>query len=102
MFTHESGIHVAGMLKNRAAFEPFPPADVGAEPTRYVAGKHTGSGALAHILAGLGIEPARDEVARLVPEVRRLAGELKRSLTPDEIVGLHESLRLENAAGQAH
>lgn len=92
IFTHESGIHVAAMLKNRDAFEPFHPSDVGALPTQFVAGKHSGSAALRHILEQEGVAVEEQSVARLIPEVRMLAEGKKRALTPQEIVGLYQSL----------
>ena len=41
VFTHESGIHVDGILKNVATYEPIPPEMVG-HKRRITLGKHTG------------------------------------------------------------
>lgn len=40
VFTHESGIHVDGVIKNPANYEPFPPEDIGAK-RRLIIGKHS-------------------------------------------------------------
>ena len=40
VFTHESGIHVDGVIKDPTNYEPFPPEDVGAK-RRLIIGKHS-------------------------------------------------------------
>lgn len=50
-FTHESGIHVDGLLKNPQTYQPFPPALVGRRH-EIVGGKHSGGAALKY-LAGM-------------------------------------------------
>ncbi|MBU0577020.1 homoaconitate hydratase [Patescibacteria group bacterium] len=40
-FTHESGIHVQGLLKDEATYSPFPAQDIGRE-TQIALGKHSG------------------------------------------------------------
>lgn len=68
-FVHESGIHVAGILKNPETYEPYPPQLVGAT-RRLVLGKHSGTAALAHRLAALGIKATRAQLQRLLGVVR--------------------------------
>jgi homocitrate synthase NifV len=92
VFTHESGVHVAGMIRDKGSFQAFDPASVGATGIRFVVGKHTGSAALRHVLLEQGIIADDPTVALLVPEVRKLAETERRSLTPQEIVGLYERL----------
>jgi homocitrate synthase NifV len=41
VFTHESGIHVDGLLKDRGNYEAFQPEELGREH-RLVLGKHSG------------------------------------------------------------
>jgi isopropylmalate/homocitrate/citramalate synthase len=53
-FRHESGIHVAAMLKHVAAYEALDPASVG-RTREYVFGKHSGRHQLAAFLAGHGL-----------------------------------------------
>ncbi len=40
VFTHESGIHVDGVIKDPSNYEPFPPEDIGAK-RRLIIGKHS-------------------------------------------------------------
>lgn len=49
VFTHESGIHTAGLLIDKAIYQVIPPDLVGAR-IRYVFGKHTGLGAVKDVL----------------------------------------------------
>ncbi|MCF7811615.1 hypothetical protein K9N50_11575 [bacterium] len=49
VFTHESGIHTAGLLIDPAIYQVIPPECVGAT-IRYVFGKHTGLGAVKAVL----------------------------------------------------
>jgi homocitrate synthase NifV len=51
VFTHESGLHCAAMLRDPATYEPFPAAGVGRPAGRkFVAGRHSGRDALRFIL----------------------------------------------------
>ena len=91
IFTHESGIHVAGLIKDPRSFQPFLPEEVGARSV-FVAGKHTGSRALRHLLAERGISTDGEVVDALLRLVRRTAEERKRELTGEELEELYRHL----------
>lgn len=84
VFAHESGIHVDGVLKSPATYEPFDPAEVGGR-RRLVLGKHTGRASLRHALARHGIQAADDELGTFLDRVRAHACELKRPLRSREV-----------------
>ena len=86
IFTHESGIHTHATLKDPTAFQPFSPETVGRGDSTIVAGKHSGTSALAHILAGQGIQVARTTLAKSIPTIRKEAEQKKRCLTPHEVM----------------
>ena len=86
-FAHESGIHGHGVLKNPATYEPFSPEEVGRE-RRLVIGKHSGKHLVNHLLQQYGISLSQKETSSLVDAVRNLSVDLKRSLTPDELLNL--------------
>lgn len=88
MFEHESGIHVDGMLKLATSFEAYPPEAVGRE-RRVVIGKHTGTGAVQHVLAALGINAERDDLEPTVQRIRHEAVRLGRALTSEEVLEQH-------------
>jgi isopropylmalate/homocitrate/citramalate synthase len=74
VFSHESGIHTAGMLIHPEIYQFIPPSDMGAE-IRYVYGKHSGAMGVEHALRQAGIRPEPALVARVVEEVKRLREE---------------------------
>jgi len=69
VFTHESGIHVDGLLKDRRNYESFDPAEVGREH-RTVLGKHSGSAAVVHAYAWLGLPVSGDQALALLARIR--------------------------------
>jgi isopropylmalate/homocitrate/citramalate synthase len=74
VFSHESGIHTAGMLIHPAIYQFIPPPDLGAQIT-YVYGKHSGALAIEHALRGAGIQPEQELVAKVLNEVKRVREE---------------------------
>lgn len=88
VFTHESGIHVAALLKAAATYQGVDPGPLGRRH-RFVLGKHSGTAALAHALAGRGIvlDPALS--GALTDAVRARAVARKRPLPAGELVQLY-------------
>jgi len=87
VFSHESGLHADGVLKNPSNYEGFSPEEVGL--SRYmVLGKHSGSHGLIHRLEGLGIEMSRLEATLLLDQVRSFSQRNKRPLTDSELLVL--------------
>ncbi len=74
VFSHESGIHTAGMLIHPAIYQFIPPEDMGAE-IAYVYGKHSGTLVIEHALRGAKITPDPKLVARVLEEVKRIREE---------------------------
>ena len=81
-FTHESGIHTDGTLKDDAMYEPYPPEKVG-RTRRLVLGKHAGRAGVEAALAEHGIEAADDELGEIVRRVKRLGDRGKRVTDAD-------------------
>ncbi|MDD2643651.1 MAG: 2-isopropylmalate synthase [Methanobacteriaceae archaeon] len=71
-FSHESGIHSDGMLKNSHTYEPFNPELVG-NHRRFVLGKHVGSKGLQNRLEQLGIYTTNKELSKIFDLVKNLA-----------------------------
>jgi homocitrate synthase NifV len=69
VFTHESGIHVAGILKSRDCYEGLAPELLGRKH-RFVVGKHSGISGLRHELSHLGLQMTDAELRRLLPAIR--------------------------------
>lgn len=93
VFQHESGIHCSAQLRDSGAYQLFRPEEVGREGAEFVVGKHSGTTAIAHVLAMHGIAATRDAVKKVLAPVRSLATREKRSLTLAELVSLYSRVR---------
>ncbi len=70
-FSHESGIHVHGVLSNPLTYEPIDPGAVGMS-RRIVVGKHSGRHSIIYVLKSMGIEPRDDIVNAVLRRVKEL------------------------------
>lgn len=91
VFTHESGIHVAGLLKDSRTYQGLDPALVG-RCRRIVIGKHSGASAIAHVLSESGRDLDPDLAAAMVARVRREAAETKSTVTATQLVELYDKM----------
>ncbi len=90
VFSHESGLHADGVIKNPNNYEGYDPAEVGL--TRHlVIGKHSGSHGLQARLGQLGINLCQNELDALLPKVRSFAQGKKRPLIDRELVQLYNN-----------
>jgi homocitrate synthase NifV len=78
VFTHESGIHVDGLLKDRGNYEAFRPEELGREH-RLVLGKHSGSHGVRDAYARLGRVLQAEQVPPLLECIRAHVGATKRA-----------------------
>jgi len=76
-FTHESGIHTDGTLKDESMYEPYPPETVGRE-RRLALGKHAGRAGVQAVLAEHDIEVTDEELGEIVARVKALGERGKR------------------------
>jgi D-citramalate synthase len=81
-FTHESGIHTDGTLKDDAMYEPYPPETVGRE-RRLVLGKHAGRSGVRAALDEHGMDVTDEELSRIVERVKALGDRGKRVTDAD-------------------
>jgi homocitrate synthase NifV len=84
MFTHESGIHVDGVLKYPYTYESFMPDEIGAS-RRIIIGKHSGKHAVWDKLKELGIEASKEQLLEIVSAVKKSAEKRKSSITNKEL-----------------
>ncbi|MDR2671792.1 MAG: hypothetical protein LBC35_00520 [Coriobacteriales bacterium] len=87
IFSHESGLHVDGILKLPQTYEPYVPKSVLSEH-RIVIGKHTGSHAIIAKMQALGISLSPAAAVSLLPVVRARAIRNKRALNDVELAEL--------------
>ncbi|EEW25363.1 homocitrate synthase [Rhodobacter ferrooxidans] len=89
VFTHEAGIHVDALLKDRRTYESaaLPPERFGRQH-RLVAGKHSGAAGIARALAEAGLPHDPDTVRALQPGLRTWASRSKRWAGPGDLAAL--------------
>jgi homocitrate synthase NifV len=83
-FTHESGIHVDGLFKDRRNYQGFDPAEVGRVHSTLL-GKHSGSSGVIDAYAHLGMALSTVEAEMLLARIRSHAMETKRPPTVAEL-----------------
>ncbi|MFC6961354.1 (R)-citramalate synthase [Halocatena marina] len=81
-FTHESGIHTDGTLKDDAMYEPYPPETVGRE-RRLVLGKHAGRAGVRAALDEHGVDVTDEELGAIVEQVKAIGDRGKRVTDAD-------------------
>lgn len=84
VFTHESGIHVDGLLKNPSNYQSFNPSEVG-RTHQLVLGKHSGTGGVIKAYADLGIGLSAEQAQSILHRVRDYASRMKQSPAADEL-----------------
>ncbi|WP_413437123.1 homocitrate synthase [Sulfuriferula sp. GW1] len=77
VFTHESGIHVDGLLKNPLNYQGLAPETVG-RSHKLVLGKHSGTSAVMHAYAAIGITLTEFEAKDMLARIREHAVVTKR------------------------
>jgi D-citramalate synthase len=90
-FTHESGIHTDGTLKDEAMYEPYQPETVGRE-RRLVLGKHAGRAGVRAALAEHDVEVSEEELATIVDRVKSIGARGKR-VTDADLLAIAENVR---------
>lgn len=88
VFTHESGLHVDGLLKDPTTYENFDPAQVGRD-RRLVLGKHSGSHGVKHAYAQLGISLHEEEAPQMLALIRQFASATKRNPKAEDLMRLY-------------
>jgi homocitrate synthase NifV len=93
VFSHESGLHTDGIIKNPLNYEGFDPAEVG-QTRHLVVGKHSGRHGLNERLCRLGISLGGQQLDQLLQSVRTFAQKKKRALSDRDLLGLVHMGRL--------
>ncbi|QSG04932.1 (R)-citramalate synthase [Halapricum desulfuricans] len=90
-FTHESGIHTDGTLKDESMYEPYPPEKVGRE-RRLALGKHAGRAGVEATLNEHGIDVGDDELREIVARVKEI-GERGKRVTDADLLTIAEDVQ---------
>jgi homocitrate synthase NifV len=88
-FTHESGIHVDGLLKDPKAYEELSPGIFG-RVRQIVLGKHSGIASVRGALRSLGLVADEDRARRVLAQVRERSMQAKRTVTTEELLKFYQ------------
>ncbi len=91
VFSHESGLHTDGILKNPLNYEGFSPSEVGMQ-RHLVLGKHSGRHGLKHRMKKLNIETRNIDLDLVLQQVRDLSNQYKRALNDQDLLLLCRSV----------
>ena len=81
-FSHKSGVHTNGILKDPRTYEPFDPAILGRE-RKIVIDKYTGKSAVASRLDEYGIEVSAAELEVIVSRIKDIGDQHKQLFDAD-------------------
>jgi len=81
-FSHKSGVHTNGILKDPRTYEPFDPSILGRE-RKIIIDKYTGKSAVAARLDEYGIEVSAAELEVIVSRIKNVGDERKQLFDAD-------------------
>jgi 2-isopropylmalate synthase len=91
-FSHSSGIHVDGFLKDRETYEIMRPEDVGITESRVVLTARTGRAGLRSRLEKLGYELSKPELDAMYQRFLSVADKKQEVLDEDLVALMHDDL----------
>lgn len=100
IFTHESGIHVAALMKDVRTYQGLDPAILGRRH-RVVIAKHSGMSAIQKKCGEIGVDLDRETAARVLDHVKSRALAEKRPVKRGELIRLVDRAMEEVAAHHA-
>ena len=91
VFTHESGIHVDGLVKNKETYQGLDPEWLGRQH-ELVLGKHSGTKAVLHIYGTMGIALTAGQAKSILEKVRSFAETYKRTPARQDLMTFHQQI----------
>lgn len=95
-FSHSSGIHQDGFLKDALTYEIINPEEVGAESSKIVLTARSGRHALAYRLQKLGFQYNRNDIDVLYKEFLKVA-DSKKEVQEDDLIQIAKQYQSETA-----
>ena len=96
-FSHSSGIHQDGFLKDKLTYESIDPEEVGAEESKIVLTARSGRSALAFRFKNLGYEFTRNDIDVLYLEFLKLA-DIHKEIKEENLVQLAKQYKQKEAS----
>ncbi len=98
-FTHESGIHVDGLMKDPRTYEGLSPQTFGRN-RNIVLGKHSGTASIANALQSLGLSANQLQMRALLKQIQERSAQAKRSVSTEELMEFY--VQIADAANYTH
>jgi len=92
VFTHEAGIHVHGLLRDRLNYQALDPRDLGREHSVQL-GKHSGAASVSHVFDTLGLPLHPHQAGAVLDMVRDHAVSTKRAPKPAFLRSIYAKTR---------
>jgi len=89
-FTHESGIHAHGVLREPSTYEPVPPEIIGRK-RRILLGKHSGSASVEAALTELHYHPDERQLREILMRIKEL-GDQGMRITDADLMAVAEAV----------
>ena len=89
-FSHKSGVHTNGVLKDPRTYEPFDPAIIGRE-RRIVIDKYTGKRAVEARLEEYGVTVSPEELENITDAIKKI-GDTRKFLFDADIIEIAENV----------
>ncbi len=83
-FSHESGIHQDGLIKEKSTYEIMTPQSVGISDTTLVLGKHSGRHSVSEHLKKLGYNLSKEDLNKVFNRFKELA-DLKKEVFDEDL-----------------
>jgi len=90
-FTHEAGIHVDGLLKDRCNYQGVDPRELGRDH-RLVLGKHSGAHAVQRAYAAMQLVLDRRQAEAILAQIRGFVTRFKRAPAETELLSFYRGL----------
>ncbi len=91
VFSHESGIHVHGLLRDRRNYQSLDPGELGREH-RLVLGKHSGVAAVRHAYAELGLDLSEQAAGDILIRIRTYATMAKHAPSKGDLIRFYDEV----------
>jgi 2-isopropylmalate synthase len=93
-FTHSSGIHQDGVLKDPAVYECFPPSVVGREGHRFVLTARSGRAAVKRVMSDMGYSIQEDEMESFFDAFLKYADEADGPVESSQMKTIYDERRV--------
>jgi homocitrate synthase NifV len=89
-FTHESGIHVSSLIKDRKTYQELDPIEYGLEGEGFVYGKHSGKAAIMHFFEEMNMEINDFVAQKILSKVKELTKLRKSGVLKEDLLKIYQ------------